>query len=489
MITPYFTVTQDEEFLYVSVKVSHARFSAQSIEMVANDDVFVFSLAPYYLRLRLPYPIIDDERAKADFDSKESCVNIRLPKESKGQHFPDLDLTAKLLARKDEPAANVQSKPMIEELDISRTVADPNPNPKGDSLEFMANEGQTHEWEIHQAMEPESPIATNAYGFNNAYSQIIGVSLSSGNDINELSGPESSLAPDRIVERLIKENIKFDPEYYAAEYIMEKNPSEDDDKAYAGLMSWKSPTTRQFLTWYKAQQKVPQAEREAILPVVFSKEEQERMLQLPKKSYLIEDTYKPQLWMLLVTLLFAHQFDLRENEGEHNIESAWTVGKLAPQFACLDSQILIPNETSSNILEATIITATRRSLCYPFHRHYGLSRKAWDDVYYILRSGKRVVLKCLLDLRELFRFHDVYYVYDKIWLEDLCLWILGDDVSENSLRSLAHDFKRTLEGIKKSDVTFEKVDDTQNGDAMIALDIQELENMADESYRAFLAQN
>ncbi|KAM9899376.1 hypothetical protein OXX69_009500, partial [Metschnikowia pulcherrima] len=116
-------------------------------------------------------------------------------------------------------------------------------------------------------------------------------------------------------------------------------------------------------------------------------------------------------------------------------------------------------------------------------------RKAWDDVYYILRSGKRVVLKCLLDLRELFRFHDVYYVYDKIWLEDLCSWILGDDVSENSLRSLAHDFKRTLEGIKKSDVTFEKVDDTQNGDAMIALDIQELENMADESYRAFLAQN
>ncbi|OBA22900.1 SHQ1-domain-containing protein [Metschnikowia bicuspidata var. bicuspidata NRRL YB-4993] len=486
MITPYFTVDQDEEYLYVSVKVSHIRFSAQSIEMVANGDVFVFSLPPYYLRLRLPFPVLDDERAKAEFDLKSSNVNISLPKEVKGQFFPDLDLTAKLLARKDEASVLLHRKPLIEELDISRNMSFEDVEPK--NLELLADEGQTYEWELSQEINTQQASGAT-YGFNNSYSQIVGISLASGNDINELSDPESSLAPDRIIERLIKENIKFDPEYYAADFIMEKNPSEDNDKVYAGIMKWKSPTTRQFLSWYKQQQQATQEERELVVKIEFSKEENERMFELPKKSYLLEDSYRPQLWMLLITLLFAHQFDLRENEGEHNIESAWTIGKLTPQFAYLDSQIFMPDDLSSNILEATILTVSRRSLCYPFHRHYGLTKKAWDDVYYILRSGRRVVLKCLLEVRELFRFHDVYYVYDKIWLEDLCLWILSDLVSENALRHLAHDLKRKIESLKKTSITFEKVDDTQTGDAMIVLDIEEIVIMAEDSYNTFTSQN
>lgn len=95
-----------------------------------------------------------------------------------------------------------------------------------------------------------------------------------------------------------------------------------------------------------------------------------------------------------------------------------------------------------------------------------------------------MVLKCLLDLKELFRFHDVYYVYDKIWLEDLCLWFISDQVSETLIRTLAHDLKREVDALKKSDITFEKVDDTQTGDEMIALDIDEVEIMAEDSFAA-----
>ena len=53
------------------------------------------------------------------------CEN-KIPKETKGQFFPDLDLTAKLLARTNEPKvgdigqAN-SSKPLIEELDVDNT--------------------------------------------------------------------------------------------------------------------------------------------------------------------------------------------------------------------------------------------------------------------------------------------------------------------------------------------------------------------------------
>lgn len=475
MLTPFFTIDQNEEFIFINVKVSHIRFSALAIEMVVDNELFIFSLNPYYLRIRLPFPLVDDERAHAEFDLKEGFVRIKVAKENKGQVFPDLDLTAKLLARK-EPELAPQQKPLIEDLDVSNA----------DVSEGVAQEGEKHDWEIEQTAETlEDQPLTVQYGFNNAYNGVIGVSMSNGNDINELGNPEAAQGPDRVLERLIKENIKFDPEYYAADYIMEKYPSPDDDKIFAGILKWKLPATKMFANWYSKNQALPAEERSLTMPVVFSKEEQEKMLQLPRKNYLVDDSHKPQLYVLIASLLFAYQYDLRENEGEHNIESAWTVGKLVPQFAFLDSQIHISNESSNDtILRAAIIASVRRALSYPYHRNYKLARAAWNDAYYTLRGGKRMVLKCLLDLKELFRYHDVYYVYDKIWLEDLCLWFIGDQVSENLIRTLAHDLKKEVDALQKSDITFEKVDDTQDGDEMIALDIGEVEIMAEESFAA-----
>lgn len=468
MLTPYFTIDQNDEYVFINVSVSHVRFNALAIEMVVDSEVFIFSLSPYYLRLRLPHALVDDERAHAEFDLKEGIVKIKVAKEVKGQVFPDMDLTAKLLARK-----NVEKpKPLIEDLDVDKTAVS------------SGAEGEKHDWEIEQEAAPLHDPLSVGYGFNNAYSGVIGVSMSNGNDINELSNPEAAHGPDRVLERLIKENIKFDPEYYAADYIMEKYPSADDDKSFEGILKWKLPATRQFANWYSKQQTHPSDERAKMMPVEFTKEEQEKMLQLPRKNYLVDEAHKPQLYVLIVSLLFAYQFDLRENEGEHNIESAWTIGKLVPQFAFLDAQIHIANGSTDTILKAAVIASIRRALSYPFHRNYKLVKAAWNDVYYTLRGGKRVVLKCLLDLKELFRYHDVYYVYDKIWLEDLCLWFIGDQVSETLVRTLAHDLKKEVDALQKADITFEKINDTQEGDGMIALDIHEVEMMAEDSFAA-----
>lgn len=472
MLTPYFSVTQDSEFVHVAVKVSHVRFSAAALEMVVDHDVFIFSLAPYYLRLRFPHALVDDERASAAFDLAAGAVNIRVPKAVPGQDFPELDLTAKLLARKEGPAPQ---GPLIEELDVGAAPAEP------------LADAQAHDWEIRQEVDA-SGLGGVRYGFNNAYSGVVGVSTSNGNDINELGDPERALPAERIVERLVRENIKFDAEYYAADYIMARHPLDDDDKSYAEILRWKCPGTRAFLLWYRAQQQKPESEREAVMPVEFTPEEHERMLQLPKKTYLLDAAVVPQLWVLVASLLFAYMYDMRENEGEHNIESAWTVGKLAPQFAFLDAQLHVPSDASPSILRAAVITGVRRALAYPYHRHYATAMKAWDDVYYCLRGGKRMVLKCLLDLRELFRYHDIYYVYDKIWLEDVCRWVLSD-VSENAVRELAHDLKKETAALQKDEVTFEKIDDTQAGDAMIALSVADLEQMADDSYAAYAAQS
>lgn len=486
MITPFFSISQDDEFIYIDVKISHVRFSAQGIEMVIENDLFVFLLSPYYLRLRLPYACVDDERSHAAYDSTSESVKIKVPKETRGQFFPDLDLSAKLLARltnegtvrNPEDDVKAPKGPLIEELDVSNTI---------ESQQTAANfaEGESHNWEIPQTMPQEevTPGSSAAYGFDGQYNGIVGVSTANGNDINELGDPETTAASDRIIERLIKENIKFDPEYYAADYIMEKYPSPDDDKLFKTLLEWKAPSTKKFLKWYRSQQELPADQREAVMLVDFSKEEQEKMMNLPRKSYLVEEPHRQQLLGLVVSLLFAYQFDLRETDGDHNIESAWTVGKLTPQISFLDSQIAFSGHEGENFLRAVAITSVRRALSYPLHRNYKVIQKVWEDVYYNLRGGKRLVLKSLLDLKELFRFHDVYYVYDKIWLEDLCSWLISDLVSESALRSLAHDLKKEYETLGRDQITFEKAE--EGDEEMVAISLAEVEEMAETSYREY----
>lgn len=509
MITPFFTVDQDDEFVFIEVRVSHIRFSSKNLEIVVDEELFVFSLSPYYLRIRFPYPCVDDERALSLYDSKRESVDFRLPKANKGQHFPDLDLTAKLLARPNDlnnpeqsPVGNDQNsgnKKLIEDLDVETDISK-----KHVDLQQTLEEGENFNWEVQQTMpldEEEKLTPSLKYGFCDQYEGIIGISVANGNDINELSDPEGTPSDKRVVERVIKENIKFDMEYYAADYIQEKYPSPDDDKLVRKLLEWKNPIILKFLKWYKEQQSKPQDKRESIMPVEFNQDERQRMINLPRKQYLVEPQQRIPLLLCCLAALFAYHFDLRETEGEHNIESAWTTGKLIPQFAFLDSK-LVAGESTANSLESCIIACSRRSLSYPLHRNYSLLRKAWDDVYFNLRCGKRLVLKSLLDLRELFRFHDVYYVYDKIWLANLCCWIISDSVSESTIRSLAHDLKRVLSKISKAHIVFEKVlapdqEESHDGDNNVdrgndddddqiePLNLEEIEAMAEELFRDY----
>ena len=102
-------------------------------------------------------------------------------------------------------------------------------------------EGEQFNWEVKQDVPTNPDLTSTAtdnsdvnlkpikYGFNNQYDNIVGVSVANGNDINELADPENTPENARIIERLIKENIKFDPEMYAADYIMKVHPEQDDE--------------------------------------------------------------------------------------------------------------------------------------------------------------------------------------------------------------------------------------------------------------------
>ncbi|CAI4993617.1 CGH_1_collapsed_G0026670.mRNA.1.CDS.1 [Saccharomyces cerevisiae] len=500
MITPRFSITQDEEFIFLKIFISNIRFSAVGLEIIIQENMIIFHLSPYYLRLRFPHELIDDERSTAQYDSKDECINVKVAKLNKNEYFEDLDLPTKLLARQGDLAgadaltentdAKKAQKPLIQEVETDGVS-----NNIKDDVKTIGQMGEGFNWEIEQKMDSSTNngILKTKYGFDNLYDTVISVSTSNGNDINELDEPEHTDANDRVIERLRKENLKFDPEYYVSEYMTHKYGNEEDLEinGIKELLKFTPSIVKQYLQWYK-----DSTNPNLVMPIEFTDEEQKQMQDnLPKKSYLVEDI-KP-LYVTILSVLFSYVFEQIENEGTHTTESAWTMGKLCPQISFLDQQLKQVNELQdgmkeiskvnkdSSLIKIVIITGIRRALSYPLHRNYDLAMKAWTFVYYILRGGKRLVIRALLDIHETFRFHDVYYVYDKVLLDDLTAWFISQG-SENVIRSLALEMRREQESLSKQDIEFECIAsfNEQTGEPeWETLNIREMEILAESEYR------
>ena len=470
------------------------------LEIVIQENMVIFHLSPYYLRLRFPHELVDDERSTAQYDSKDECINVKIGKLNQNEYFEDLDLPTKLLARQgdligaDALTENLgekkAQKPLIQEIDADDTFSK-----SKEDVKTIGQMGEDFNWEIEQNIDStiNNELLKTKYGFDNLYDTIISVSVSNGNDINELDDPEHTKANDRVTERLRKENLKFDPEYYVSEYMTHKYGSEEDLEinGIKELLKFTPSVVKQYLQWYK-----DSSNPNIVMPIEFTDKEQKQMQDhLPKKTYLIEDI-KP-LYVTVLSVLFCHMFEQIENEGTHTTESAWTLGKLCPQISFLDNQLKkmdglqesmkeISNVSKeSSIIKVAIITGIRRALSYPLHRNYDLVMKAWTFVYYLLRGGKRLIIRALLDVHETFRFHDVYYVYDKVLLDDLTAWFISQG-SENVIRSLAMEMRKEQESISKEDIEFDCIAsfNEQTGEPeWETLNLREMEILAESQYR------
>ena len=119
MITPRFEIEQDDEFLNIKININNVRFTSSGVEVNINENVLIFHLSPYYLRLRFDQSLVDDERATANFIPGESKILIKAPKANKGEFFADLDLHTKLLARVNIADTSENKKPqgsLIQEI-------------------------------------------------------------------------------------------------------------------------------------------------------------------------------------------------------------------------------------------------------------------------------------------------------------------------------------------------------------------------------------
>lgn len=144
----------------------------------------------------------------------------------------------------------------------------------------------------------------------------------------------------------------------------------------------------------------------------FSSKEEAMMRDLPNKEYLL--SYEKGTYLGLVDLMFAYAYNHRITEGDNNVESVWCIGRISPTLSSLEQ---------FTVLKDVLISSYRRALTYPLYRNLSLCEKVLQDVYIMFKLGKRAILKALLDMKNLFDHHDVYYVYSKIYLDDYCVWI------------------------------------------------------------------
>lgn len=464
MITPKFSIRQEANRLYITIHLPHIRASTD-IEFQVDGNVFIFSLSPYYLRLRFSHAllndederVIDDESLKStlNYNASDCTVEISIAKETPGQEFEDLDLLTKLLARAKNPDHRAPGggsssggdfqRPLIQEMDgdsknLSKQEIDAH-------FSRLQSEAEEFDWELPQTL-PTEEDAVNVtgkaqYGFNRQYSGEIGVTMATGsNDVNEYPEPEQSVPGQRSEFRTQLEALAFDPDYYLADTF--------DNPDIAELIRWKSPTNELFA------RATANGSNNSDDLIKFTEEEQQAMTRLPKKQYFIDNPKR--IYLGLLAILFATLYDARTTQNDPTVESAWTITKLCPLLAALDDNF----STVHDVLQSCLV----RAVSFPLYRNYELAcHVVRADVYETLRLGRRAILRQLLRAKRILdTAGEPYYVYSRIWLDDYCNWI--QYASDEVLRSMAHEVRK---------VPLEKAD------ILAAFDIVELEEAAREA--------
>ena len=347
---------------------------------------------------------------------------VHVPKADPGEVFEGLDLLTVLLSRKH---AAVKA-PLIEVIG-GAAAGDAQASVLGvadddvDWEEFFEEEQVLPAPELGPELAGAGIALTNKvhYGFDGKYEGLLGKMLREIPDCIEIVDPEGTAVGDRDAARVAAEEARFKAEHYA------HYAADFEDPTYIRMHQAFAPLWAEWA-----------APGPAPGPVVFSAKDQDDLRDLPRKEYIVSDT--KGLLIGLIDVVFAWAYDHRTTEGEHTVESAWTITSLASSLS-----FLVQHRT----VWRCVVAGARRCLCYPLYRHWDLVQQTLEDTKAIFRMGRRAVLRCLLDVRRVLKFSEAKYLLNDIFITDYCVWI--QSVPDMHIEALA----RKLETI-----TLEKED-------------------------------
>ncbi|XP_015730598.1 protein SHQ1 homolog isoform X2 [Coturnix japonica] len=417
MITPDFELSQDLDFLIITIRVPYAKVS--ELDLFFEGEDFKFYAKPYFLRLTLPGRVVENGREKASYDTDKGTFTIQLPKESPGQYFEGLDMLTSLLA----PKKSRTAKPLVEEIGVP--------------AELEEEEEEEFDWEIEQTLykeAAESPLPLQCYyGFGNLRSGVFQRLQDELGDVIDLKDPDQTPIDERKMKRLEAEAAKFDPDHYLADFF--------EDEAIQHVLKYKP-------WWVDAHKKMMALQGESSqnhdshTTVIFSEEEREQLRKFTNKSYLLDKRSRHLVYLGLIDILLAYCYEICVNEGEKNVESSWNVRKLSATLCWLECFTSIHD---------VLVSFGRRVVCYPLYRHFGLVTRALNDTVMILQLGRAAVLRCLLDVHRIFRESDPAYILNDLFITDYCIWI--QKIKSKKLAALSESLQKTT--LAKSHLGFE----------------------------------
>ncbi|KAF7656216.1 hypothetical protein LDENG_00044580 [Lucifuga dentata] len=385
MITPAFDLSQDPHYLILSIRVPYTRTSEFDLYIDGTD--FKFYAKPYFLRLILPGRIVEDGREKATFDINKGLFTLRVPKETAGEHFEGLQMLTSLLA----PKGSRSAKPLVEDMSMACGGG------VGDEEE---EDEEEFDWQIEQEVymecSEEALGALQKYGFGSQRSGVFARLQEELSDVIDVKNPEGSTAAERRRARLQAEASAFSSDHYLADLF--------EDEEIQGLLK--------FRPWWAKLN--PSSDQEEEAAVSFTDDEKMQLRKFTNRSYLLDKTSRYQAWLSLVDILLAYAYEVRTTEGEHNVESPWTIRKLSGTLCWLEAY---------SSLQEVLVAFGRRVVTYPLFRHFAMVSAAIHDAAKILQSGKACVLKCLLDIHKVFRENDPAYILNDLYITDYCVWI------------------------------------------------------------------
>jgi len=485
-ITPRFSLSQTASTLVVTIRVPHVRVSVSAVEVVVDGKDFHFYSPPYLLRLTFPSNLVDDaesgREAKAVFDPSkdDGTLTVTAHKEEEAI-WEDLDLLGKLMQTSASSEGSMgkntisvlsstDNEDVVEEM-RSGTVSG------GDAAGTPPNPGN-EETDIASALKPH-------YGFLSSFHSVFAAYGRNGlsEDCVELPDPDETASEERRSLRLDAEGDKFDEERYLGDVFLGEEEDEDND---GGDMIYEE-AVRMVPIWQKNSSideitqgigklntddnacSVNQGGCATEGDAFFSSEETHLLATistaiLPTK-HPIESAQCDSLLLGLTDLLFGYAYDHRTTFGDPTVESQWTCPILSPTLSWFE-QYNAPYDSLQDVLRWCM----RRSLIYPYIRSYSFARLIAADVAAIMLSGRRMILRCLLQLHQILHKSEGRYLLCKLYLDPYIVWVQAG-LEDKILLSFA---KRIVAMVKESKGDGNEV----LGKASLGLGLVELERAA-----------
>jgi protein SHQ1 len=399
MLTPRFTLSQDDDFVIVTIYAPFTHVAETEVFMDATD--FRFFSKPYFLRLHFPSKIQENDAASAKFDADSCSYIVKCPKETKGEFFSGLDMITELCKPKGASTLDDDAK-----------------------IQVLSEEGEEEDsWYFDQ----EVPAGDGGHieglitgvGFGLKHTNVFNKLLTEYQEILDVKYPERLSIKERKEKKLKQEEADFTPEHYLCDLY------EPDDTLSECLHFIPKSRSGEALTSDQVQ----------------------KLTDYVKKDIRVQKSAKLSVLYGLVDILFASSFDLRTNFGQRSSESGWAISKLSATLAC--------NDVHDNLKEC-VIACFRRSLIYPLQRNWELCLKVLNDLQDLLRDGQTSTVKVLLDITQVFIDSEGRYILNQLFIDQYVAWVQSLDPLE--LVSIADEIQAIVKELSKADLALELVE-------------------------------